>query len=245
MFLQPRTSWLNKGYTPQHTSFYNRLARLFPCLIESWNWLRCKPRHIAPCSFASSAIQDPVGSRTRVRSGWDYQDCTNLFNAVTRHLLPPLVLIFAYCKQTTNIKYHIRGERHASWMPLSKISWKQCVYSISYLTYLFALTEMHFLCQKLEHAWLRKFSCWVAVALQKGKRKRYQRVPWTGQCENILHSQMWVIRRQTPSNTCPGLHLLPWVENDHAVGLRLHNVLYGCNWVSLFQLFTPQFITIQ
>lgn len=136
--------------------------------------------------------------------------------------------------------------RHASGMPLSKIPWKQCVYSISYLTYLFALTEMHFLIQKLEHAWLRKFSCWVVVALQKEKRKRYQRVPWTGQCEDILHSQMWVIRRQTPSNTCPGLHLLPWVENDHAVGLRLHNALYGCNWVVLFPLFfIPQFITIR
>ena len=121
MFQQPRTKWLNKGYTPQYTSFYNRLARLFPCLIESWNydwgtkttigrtWAKdnSKPRHIAPCSFASSAIQDPVGARTRVRSGWDYQDCTNLFNAVTQHLLPPLVLNFAYCKQTTNIKYQI------------------------------------------------------------------------------------------------------------------------------------------
>ena len=65
-----------------------------------------------------------------------------------------------------NYKYQISNiiSRHASGMPLSKIPWKQCVYSISYLTYLFALTEMHFLSQKLEHAWLRKCSCWVVLS---------------------------------------------------------------------------------
>ena len=63
--------------------------------------------------------------------------------------------------QISNIKYHIQAcIRDVS----LQNSMETLQYIESYLTYLFALTEMHFLSQKLEHAWLRKFSCWVVLS---------------------------------------------------------------------------------
>ncbi len=63
-----------------------------------------------------------------------HQVVHTMFTPVTWHLLPPLVLIFTYltASKLHNPFYPLTGQRHASWMPLSKLLWKEtmCLYPI-------------------------------------------------------------------------------------------------------------------
>ena len=116
--------------------------------------------------------------------------------------------------------------------------------SIPYLSYLFSLTEMRFLSQSLS---MRGFGSFHVDMLLRCRTRKWKannkfleqanvKTSCTLKCQSSGGKH-----HQTPVLvfiSFPGLKMI-----SHAVGLRLHNVLYGCNWVSLFQLFfIPQFI---